>query len=174
MRGVPPNSSTAALAAIAAADPISAWHPPSAPATVAFRAIIDPTIEAFSRALASSASLKPCCSCNVSNTAGITPADPAVGAATIRPIAALVSRTATALRVAEAIMEPRTPAPKSSSSCSFAASPPINPPIDLRGDATGASAEARITSITLSRYSRMVSAEDPRLANSARSRTSAA
>ena len=35
--GEPPISSTAADAAIADATPTSAWHPPTAPATVAFR-----------------------------------------------------------------------------------------------------------------------------------------
>lgn len=37
--GVPPSSSTHAAAAIAAAEPISAWQPPSAPETVALRVI---------------------------------------------------------------------------------------------------------------------------------------
>ena len=35
--GVPPISSTAALAAMAEATPTSAWQPPTAPDTVAFR-----------------------------------------------------------------------------------------------------------------------------------------
>ena len=35
--GVPPMSSTDAAAAIAAAEPTSAWQPPSAPDTVALR-----------------------------------------------------------------------------------------------------------------------------------------
>ena len=43
--GVPPIISTVAAAPIAAADPHSAWHPPSAPANVAFCAIIIPTAE---------------------------------------------------------------------------------------------------------------------------------
>ena len=37
--GVPPSSSTHAAAAMAAAEPISAWQPPSAPETVALRVI---------------------------------------------------------------------------------------------------------------------------------------
>ena len=41
--GDAPQSSASAAAAIADAEPISAWHPPSAPEMLALRAIITPT-----------------------------------------------------------------------------------------------------------------------------------
>ena len=54
---LPPLSSMMAAAAIAAAAPHSAWHPPSAPDIVALTAIISPTAEAVSNALNISSSL---------------------------------------------------------------------------------------------------------------------
>ena len=49
-RTVPPMSSTSALAAMAAAAPTSAWHPPSAPATVALSEMSAPIAAAFHNA----------------------------------------------------------------------------------------------------------------------------
>ena len=63
MAGVPPMSSTAMLAAMALAEPTSAWQPPSAPATVALRAMICPTAAALTRPALSISSSSPNCSC---------------------------------------------------------------------------------------------------------------
>ena len=89
-------SSTDAAAAIAAAEPISAWQPPSAPDTVALRVMRYPMAAAAARPRARSPSDSPRVRCSASSTPGSTPDDPAVGAATMRPIDAFVSSTAIA------------------------------------------------------------------------------
>ena len=94
--GVPPASSTTAAAAIAAALPVSAWHPPSAPARLALRSMTRPTPAAANRLITQSRSLAPSSSRMVSTAAGRMPHEPAVGAATMRPMAALSSETASA------------------------------------------------------------------------------
>ena len=94
--GDAPQSSASAAAAIADAEPISAWHPPSAPEMLALRAIITPTAPAANKPLTRSLSVNPCFSLHITSTAGSTPLAPAVGAATIRPIEAFTSATARA------------------------------------------------------------------------------
>ena len=94
--GVPPRSSTRAAAAIAEADPTSAWQPPSAPETEALRARRAPTALAHHRASTTCSSVAPTASPTARRQPGTTPADPAVGAATITPIVAERSRTAIA------------------------------------------------------------------------------
>ena len=92
--GVPPIISTAALAAMALAVPTSAWQPPSAPDTVDARATSMPTAAALASPRFSCSRARPFSSCSANSTAGSTPADPAVGAATMRPMQAFVSSTA--------------------------------------------------------------------------------
>ena len=155
--GVPPKSSHAALAAMALAAPTSAWQPPSAPATVAFLVIKYPIAAAFAKALMSSSSLNPCSSCAAKSIAGTTPEEPAVGAATMRPIDAFVSSTAMAYVVARASIGSAMhtlAVPLSVLASSFesaAASPPMSPPIERTGDVMGVVADSRITESTRSK-----------------------
>ena len=95
-RGVPPNSSHAAEAAMALAAPTSAWQPPSAPETVALRVMRYPMPAAFANASTICSSENSWMSWQARSMAGKTPDDPAVDAATMRPMEALVSRTAMA------------------------------------------------------------------------------
>ena len=81
---------------MAAAVPTSAWQPPSAPATEAFLATIEPMAHAFHRARATWSSLASTDSATASTAPGMTPAEPAVGAATMTPIVAERSSTAMA------------------------------------------------------------------------------
>jgi hypothetical protein len=94
--GVPPRISVRAQADIAIADPISAWHPPSAPARVAFSPIIIPRPEAANNPSTNFLSENLYFFWAARKTPGITPAAPAVGKATIRPIRAFVSLVAIA------------------------------------------------------------------------------
>ena len=94
--GVPPASSQVAAAAMAHAAPTSAWQPPSAPDTVAFLVMRYPTAAAQESPRARSSSVNPRSSPSAMSTPGTTPALPAVGAATMRPIEAFVSSTAIA------------------------------------------------------------------------------
>ena len=90
------KSSHIAAADIAEAEPHSAWQPPSAPETLAIVATTIPTADAVNIASTISSSLNPCSSCMVIIAAGSIPQLPAVGVATILPIAALYSLTAKA------------------------------------------------------------------------------
>ena len=95
--GVPPSISVAAPAAMPAAAPVSAWHPPSAPESDARSATTAPMRPARRervdhRLVADARALR----ARPVSTAGSTPAPPAVGAATITPIAAFTSCTASA------------------------------------------------------------------------------
>ena len=94
--GVPPASSVIAAAAMAAAEPHSAWHPPWAPAKEALFAMTIPIAEAVKRAITQSWSEHPFSTCMVISAAGRMPQLPAVGAATIRPMEAFNSETASA------------------------------------------------------------------------------
>ena len=93
---LPPSMLTAAPAAMAAALPHSAWQPPVAPASEARSAITMPILPATTKPRASVASLSWQCFFREKKTPGRTPLAPAVGAATIRPMAALHSPTAMA------------------------------------------------------------------------------
>ena len=92
--GVPPRSSVSALAAMAEAAPTSAWHPASAPDTEAFRISRYPTAPALSSPVSRASSPRFLLSPTASSQPGSTPEEPAVGAATIRPISPFTSRTA--------------------------------------------------------------------------------
>ncbi len=94
--GVPPSSSQMAEAAMAVAVPTSAWQPPSAPETEALRATIAPMAQAFQSARARRSSSASAASATARSDPGMTPAEPAVGAATMTPIEAERSRTAIA------------------------------------------------------------------------------
>ena len=96
MSGVPPAISTSAAAAMAAALPHSAWQPPSAPAMDARNAITMPNAPAVNSALTALSSGRSRASIIVKIAPGKMPHEPAVGAATILPIAALYSETAIA------------------------------------------------------------------------------
>ena len=85
-----------AAAAMAAALPHSAWQPPVAPAKEARSAITMPMLPATTSPRASVSSLSWQCFFSEKNTPGSTPLAPAVGAATMRPMAALHSPTAMA------------------------------------------------------------------------------
>ena len=77
---------------------------------------------------------------------GSTPALPAVGAATMRPIEALTSSTAIAYCAALCSTSPQIERPFASCCASFFASPPISPPMDLTGVLSGVMAEVRMIS----------------------------
>lgn len=94
--GVPPKSSVTAAAAMAALEPISAWHPPLAPAMWITRPIIFATPPARTKGMRSSSSGIPRWSATPRRAPGSVPALPAVGAATIRPMRAFSSFTAMA------------------------------------------------------------------------------
>ena len=80
---------------------------------------------------------------------GRTPALPAVGAATIRPIEAFTSRTAIAYCAALCSTSPQMERPLAACCASFFASPPIRPPMDLTGVLSGVSADERMISSAL-------------------------
>ena len=94
--GVPSSSSTRPPAAMAEAEPISAWQPPSAPDRVASFSMTMPIPPAVKQARSRASSLRPRASATVNSTAGSTPQAPAVGAATTRPMQAFTSATARA------------------------------------------------------------------------------
>ena len=71
--GVPPNIATAAAAAIAEAEPTSAWQPASAPATEALRISRQPIAPAVKSPLRTVASSSPNSSSSAKRTAGSTP-----------------------------------------------------------------------------------------------------
>ena len=104
--GVPPISSTTAPDAIAAAEPHSAWHPPSAPEKVAFIPIIIPIAEAANNPVISSSSVLFNNSPALKITAGNIPHEPAVGHATILPIEPLTSEDDIAIAIAVTIPLP--------------------------------------------------------------------
>ncbi len=87
-----------APAAMAAAEPHSAWQPPEAPATEAFIAMIDPMAEATMKASWNRVSEGPNegsrASRHAHSTPGTMPQEPAVGKATMRPPQAFTSFTA--------------------------------------------------------------------------------
>ena len=90
--GVPPASSTI----VADAEPHSAWQPPLAPAREALLAITIPMAEAVKRDITHCFSDRCFSSSIVRTAAGRIPQLPAVGAATIRPMEAFSSETASA------------------------------------------------------------------------------
>ena len=148
--GVPPAISTAAAAAMAAAAPISAWQPPSAPDTVALRAMRYPTAPAASSPRRSAAASRPRSCSRASSTPGTTPAEPAVGAATMRPMDAFVSSTASAYSMAAPARPSTTAGPCSRERRTSRASPPMSPPMEGTGSRRGSVAEARMTASTRS------------------------
>jgi len=145
-RGVPPRTDTMPAAAMAAADPVSAWQPPSAPDTVALRVIIIPIAPETKSASMTWSSLQSNCSAVVSKLPGRIPQDPAVGAATIRPIEALTSMTPMAAPMALDIQGPQTVGPESRRSFNLLASPPSRPPIECNSSLWARSTASRITS----------------------------
>ena len=123
----PPCRYASPPAAIALAEPISAWHPPDAPAMLAFSAITAP-IPALTKSASTirfSVSLQ--YSSYDKNTAGITPHAPAVGAATIRFIQALDSPIFTAFSITSPMYPPARLRPEALYACSFSPSPPAIP-----------------------------------------------
>src|SRR5699024_7161650 len=129
--GVPPASSTVAPAAIAAAEPTSAWQPPAAPEIDALFATTKPNAPDVSKKFSisfregSRRGFKP------NNTPGTTPADPAVGVAQILPIAAFTSFVATALLTASNNVLPANDLPVFKYSLINTASPPVNPVVEV-------------------------------------------
>ena len=99
-KGVPPAAIVIAAAAIAEAEPTSAWQPPSAPEIEALFAMTKPNAPAVKRKSNCCDSVKPSFSIAVVRTAGRQPADPAVGVAQTKPILALDSLTAMAFLAA--------------------------------------------------------------------------
>ena len=79
---------------MAAAVPTSAWQPPAAPDRVACAAKHAPIAPATSSPSISVSSFKSWSRASVRKIPGSTPDAPAVGAATMRPIAALSSTVA--------------------------------------------------------------------------------
>lgn len=115
----PPCRYASPPAAIALAEPISAWHPPDAPAMLAFSAITAP-IPALTKSASTirfSVSLQ--YSSYDKNTAGITPHAPAVGAATIRFIQALDSPIFTAFSITSPMYPPARLRPEALYACRF-------------------------------------------------------
>ena len=102
---MPPAAIVIAAEAIAEAEPTSAWQPPSAPEIEALLAITSPNAPAVKRKSSCCDSLKPSFSIATVSTAGKQPAEPAVGVAHTKPILALDSLTAMALRAAPRIAE---------------------------------------------------------------------
>ena len=78
----------------------------------------------------------------------MTPADPAVGAATMRPIDAFVSSTAIENATASESCASHADPPRATRAASLRASPPMSPPIDGSASSRGLCAERRITSST--------------------------
>ena len=147
---------------MAAALPISAWQPPSAPATVALRVIRYPTAAAHPSARTSSSSVNPFVACSDSSTPGITPAEPAVGAATMRPMDAFVSSTAMAYAAADDMGSPHTLRACRRSFAMRCASPPKSPPMEFAGSSSGPNAASFMMRSTRKRYACVPSA-NPRL-----------
>ena len=143
--GVPPASSTMAAAAMAAAAPVSAWQPPSAPASVAPCSMTRPTAAAVSSAITQLASLQPRSSRMERTAAGRMPHEPAVGAATTRPMAALSSETASARCTARATNPPATHEPARSAWRMRWASPPVRPLVERRSAALPGSTHSSMT-----------------------------
>ncbi|MNN39192.1 hypothetical protein D3C81_1532220 [compost metagenome] len=104
--GVPPASSTTAPAAIAEAEPTSAWHPPAAPEIKDWFAMTIPIAPEVNRKRTIISRLTPSSGANPNKHPGITPQAPAVGVATIVPIAALTSLVAIARLTAFSILLP--------------------------------------------------------------------
>ena len=94
--GLPPAISVTAEAAMALAEPISAWQPPAAPEMPARLAITKPTAPAVNRWRTTTSSGSPIFSWMASITPGRTPEEPAVGVAQMRPMAAFTSLVAMA------------------------------------------------------------------------------
>ena len=111
---LPPARVTRPAADIPDAEPHSAWQPPISAENVAPRAMKTPIIPAASRAFTAASSSSPRNSAAARQVPGKTPHEPAVGAATTRPMELLHSMVAvTARRMAF-----RTPA-SSSRPCSI-------------------------------------------------------
>ena len=91
---VPPASVTSAAAAMQAAEPPSAWQPPTSAANVQRVAMNVPIIPLASIAFAMSSSAKPISSAMAMTAPGRAAQAPAVGAATITPIALFTSISA--------------------------------------------------------------------------------
>lgn len=123
--------------------------PPSAPDTVETRATSMPMADALATARLSWASVYPRSSASASSTPGNTPAEPAVGAATMRPIEAFVSSTAIAYVMARKVSESQM-VPAEPSASRRAASPPMSPPIEGCGSRRARSTLARITEMASS------------------------
>ena len=81
---------------MAAALPVSAWQPPTAPETDALRWIMRPMPAETKRPSAIFLSDRPCISAKVVKKPGMMPEAPAVGAATTLPMQAFVSFAAKA------------------------------------------------------------------------------
>src|SRR5690606_15040050 len=128
MEGVPPAISTTAAAAIPVAEPTSAWQPPAAPEINALLAITYPMAPPTNRARTICSRLLPKRSAAANTQPGRMPQEPAVGVATIVPIAAFTSEVAVALATAS-----RTWLPESRTFALFRywsmrrASPPVKP-----------------------------------------------
>ena len=126
-RGVPPQSSVMAAAAMAAALPHSAWQPPWAPATLALFVITMPTALAVNRAITQAWRAQPRSCCMVKRAAGKMPQLPAVGAATTRPMAAFHSLTASARYKAPPSTPPVMLCPPCTARRILNALPPVSP-----------------------------------------------
>ena len=127
----PPIASTIAAAAIALAEPISAWQPPSAPEQEALFATTKPKAPAVNN-------IFNCVSSSISNFClsawiqpGRTPAEPAVGVAQIKPNEAFTSLVAIAAATPFKKSLPVIDLPLSIYSWSFLASPPVSPVLEL-------------------------------------------
>ena len=125
--GVPPFSSTKAAAAMAAALPHSAWQPPSAPAMLACWARTRPMPPAAASASQACWRLAPRCSIMASTAPGRMPQLPAVGLATMRPMAALYSATEMAMAMAQAASGPESVCPAWAYWLMRQPSPPVSP-----------------------------------------------
>ena len=144
--GVPPSICASAAAAMAAAEPTSAWQPPSAPATLALRESSMPTAAAHQSACWMSFSPVPRASPAEMTHPGTTPEEPAVGAATMTPMVAFCSRTAMARVTACVSGAPTSEAAAVSDAWdSSRASPPMKPPSDGRGFSMARVEDSRIT-----------------------------
>ena len=147
--GEPPMSWAHAAAAMAAALPTSAWQPPSAPATHAPVWMFSPMAAAQKSASSTSASGAPRWSARASTQPGTTPAEPAVGAATITPMAADRSSTAIARATASVCTGPMSEgARRPEASAIPFASPPMKPPSERCGRSMGAVVSRRMASTT--------------------------
>ena len=131
--GLPPINSTRAAAAIPDAEPHSAWHPPSAPAIEAVWAITIPNAPAVKMDITISLFGSPLSSYMETRQPGRIPQEPAVGVATILPIAALQLDTHIALPMAFVKKIPESPPPVFSAYCSILLpSPPVSPDVERR------------------------------------------